>query len=141
PGAAWGFKLPESMLVLDEILAAFPRARLVHLVRDPMTSCLRRTHMTARTDNQIGQAVLRAAYRHLGIPELRALSDPDEIRMAVTTLFHFDVALPCLAGLPPDRQLTVRFEDILADPRTVLRRLIAWKERHGMLRRLLDRFG
>ena len=33
--AEWGFKLPEAMLIMPELLAAFPAARLVHLVRHP----------------------------------------------------------------------------------------------------------
>jgi len=122
----WGYKLPESLLVLDEIGRAFPRARFVHLIRDPLGTCLRRTHMTARYDNQVGQASLLAAYRWMGYAPHLAASDPDAVRMAVTTLHQVGAALDWTRTLPPHRLLELRFEDVLADPAAALERLQAW---------------
>src|SRR5262245_61572858 len=51
PLSSWGLKLPEAMLVLPLLIDAFPRAKVVHLIRHPVSSSLRRTHMTSRLDN------------------------------------------------------------------------------------------
>src|SRR5262245_44251747 len=40
----WGWKLPETLLCLPEVFLAFPRARLLHLARHPVSLCLRRSH-------------------------------------------------------------------------------------------------
>ncbi len=126
PGVAWGFKLPETMLVAGEVLRAFPHARFLHLVRDPLATCLRRTHMTSRLDNQIGQAVLPAAYRHCGRPLDAVHDDAPEMRMAVGTRHQLELALDFLERLAPGRCLQVRFEDLLADPLATLRPVSTW---------------
>ena len=123
---AWGFKLPEALLVLDEILEAFPQARFVHMVRDPLATCLRRTHMTARFDNQVGQASLLAAYRALGRDPRQLANDPEAVRMAVTTVHQVGGALDWTRALPPERLLQIRFEDVLRDPGGILAQLGAW---------------
>jgi hypothetical protein len=64
----WGFKLPEALLLLPEIQLAFPDAHYIHMMRDPVSTCLRRTHMTARLDNHIGQVTLPLAYDWVGRP-------------------------------------------------------------------------
>jgi sulfotransferase family protein len=60
----WGLKLPEVMLVLPLLIDAFPHAKVVHLTRHPVSSSLRRTHMTSRLGNPVGAASLPAAYRY-----------------------------------------------------------------------------
>jgi hypothetical protein len=131
-GAPWGFKLPEAMLVPDEVLQAFPQARFLHMVRDPLATCLRRTHMTSRLDNQIGQAVLPAAYRHCGRPVDAVLDDAPEMRMAVGTRHQLECALDFLERLPPGRCLQVRFEDLLVDPIAAVGPVSAWIHGHDV---------
>src|SRR5262249_28497011 len=60
----WGLKLPETMLVLPLLIDTFPHAKVVHLTRHPVSSSLRRTHMTSRMDSVVGTVSLRAAYRY-----------------------------------------------------------------------------
>ena len=55
----WGLKLPETMLVLPLLIDAFPHAKVVHNKRHPVSSSLRRTHMTSRLDNSVGAVALR----------------------------------------------------------------------------------
>jgi hypothetical protein len=124
--ACWGFKLPESLLVLDELLAAFPQARFLHMVRDPLATCLRRTHMTARLDNQIGHVALRAAYRHCGRPLAAVFDDAPAVHMALATRHQVEGTLDFLARLPEGRVHALRFEDVLADPHGALARASAW---------------
>jgi hypothetical protein len=59
-----GLKLPETMLVLPLLIDAFPHARVVHLTRHPVSSSLRRTHMTSRLNNPVGAGCSPAAYRY-----------------------------------------------------------------------------
>ena len=88
--SAWGWKLPETMLALGSILRAFPRAKVVHLVRHPLTSSLRRTHLTSRLDNRIGQAVLTSAYLAGGLDPWRIRTDDPYVHNAVT--WNYQVA-------------------------------------------------
>lgn len=123
PTGAWGFKLPESLLILPELDAAFPGARYVHLIRDPLNTCLRRTHMTARADNAIGRTTLRAAYKHCERPLYRILEDSAGLHMAYTTIHQLEVALHDIKQLISDRALSVRFEDALSDPTGFIEKL------------------
>ncbi len=47
----WGLKLPEAMLVLPLLIDVLPQAKVVQLIRHPVSSSLRRTHMTSRLEN------------------------------------------------------------------------------------------
>lgn len=118
----WGFKLPETLLILPEILRAFPGARFVSFSRDPKATSMRRTHMTARLDNHVGRTSLRLAYEHFGIPLERILEDDDYTRMVVTTLHQVALAKAHLHPLGPERLLQLGFEDTLQDPGAVLQR-------------------
>ena len=111
----WGWKLPETMLVLAPVLRAFPEARVVHLVRHPVTSALRRTHVTSRLDNAVGRAVLQAAYRAHGMDVDRIERDEPYLHNAVSWDFQLRGVIDVLrrAGRPP---LTLRYEDVCADP-------------------------
>jgi hypothetical protein len=126
PRALWGFKLPESILVIDEILTVFTGARVLHMVRDPLATCLRRTHMTARLDNAIGQAALVAAYKALGYSPRKILEDSDRLRMAITTRHQLSGALEVCRRLPAERYLEFRFEDLFLDVAGVQDTVKSW---------------
>lgn len=124
--ANWGFKLPELILLLPELLGMFPEARVLHLVRDPLETCLRRTHMTGRLDNQIGRVTLPAAYRHVGRPVGRLLDDSPGLHMACTTRHQLELALDALEALPPSRLLRMSFEHLVVAPGEAVARAAAW---------------
>lgn len=125
--APWGWKLPETMLVLPQILRTFPRARIVHLIRHPVSSALRRSHLTSRADNAIGRAVLAAAYDACGLDQNIAADDEECVRNAVTWEFQMRGALDALAALPAGaRLLQLRYEDVCADPAAALDRVAAF---------------
>lgn len=113
--ALWGWKLPETILALGPVLRAFPRAQVVHLVRHPVTSCLRRTHMTSRMDNRIGNAVLPAAYRSCGLDPGAIQQDEPYIHNAVTWSFQVGGAIDNLRTMKP-ATLVLRYEDVCASP-------------------------
>lgn len=124
--ALWGFKLPESLLVLDEIASIFPNARFLHMIRDPLATCLRRTHMTARLDNQIGRVTLPAAYRWCGRPVEQVLDDPPALHMAFTTMHQLTLALEQQDGMSDARFGTFRFEDLFDDHAAVAAGVLSW---------------
>lgn len=124
--AQWGFKLPESMFLINEISRAFPGAHFVHLIRDPLVTCLRRTHKTARLDNEIGCITLPAAYAHAGRPAANILADGEGLHMAYTTKHQLSLAQQSLLGIPPSQVHEIRFEDLIVDPLQSLRRLSEW---------------
>jgi hypothetical protein len=113
--ALWGWKLPETILAMGPVLRAFPRARVVHLVRHPVTSSLRRTHMTSRTDNRIGRTVLPAAYRSCGLDPDDIARDEPYIHNAVTWAFQVGAAVGILRTMNA-ASLVLRYEDLCADP-------------------------
>jgi hypothetical protein len=126
PGKPWGFKLPESALILPELEAVFPGARYVFFQRDPLHTCLRRTHMTARLDNHIGRISLPLAYDAMNLPRRKILGDSPAEHMAYTTIHQVELIQAHLDSIQPDRKLTIRFEDTLENPERELSRLLEW---------------
>jgi len=122
----WGFKLPETILLFPEICAAFPRARFLHLVRDPLTTCLRRTHMTARLDNVIGRITLPLAYDFIERPRNRILEDSPAMHMAFTTIHQLNIISNQLSDVPVHRCMQIRFEDVTESPTDCVERVSAW---------------
>ena len=113
----WGLKLPEAMLVLPLLIDAFPRARVVHLTRHPVSSSLRRTHMTSRLSNPVGAVALPAAYRYSKRdPALIAVDEP---YLHNACSWNFQVSRIVRYGrdvLGGDRYLEIAYEDVCADP-------------------------
>ncbi|MFW2351058.1 sulfotransferase family protein [Qipengyuania sp.] len=129
--ALWGFKLPEAMLIMPELLEAFPSAKVIHLVRHPVTSSLRRTHVTSRTDNIVGEAVCAAAYRAVGRDPALAASDPDWRRNAITWHYQVDPVARLGKRLGPERYLEISFEELCADPTATRQRVLAFLGREA----------
>ena len=117
-GQLWGWKLPETMLVLPEVVQAFPGARFLHLVRHPVDTCLRRTHVTSRPNNPVGAATLQAAYSWLGWSRNPG-DDDDYMRNTASWVYQVHHAVKFGRGLGSNRYLELRFEDICADAQTV----------------------
>ena len=119
----WGFKLPESALILPDLQRAFPRARYIYFSRDPEQTILRRSHMTARLDNEIGRASLKAAYDYVDRPRSAILHDETLVHMAITTRHQTDLIQAHLAQQPAEAQMLVQFEDTILDPMQALSRV------------------
>lgn len=111
----WGWKLPETMFLIPEVLHAFSGARIVHILRHPVTSSLRRTHKTSREEDEIGRFAMPAARARVPVPDRHGL-DPDSLANAIS--WHLQVASVtrfCRAQLPPERYLELRYEDLFED--------------------------
>jgi hypothetical protein len=122
----WGWKLPETMLILPDVLAAFPRAKIIHLLRHPVSSSLRRSHMTSRLNNPVGRAVLTAAYREVGRSEKSIERDAEWQHNAITWLYQVRRVAHICRQLGAERWLEVRFEDLCTTPKTVSAQVTAF---------------
>ncbi len=137
----WGFKLPESVLLLPEIRTAFPQARFLHMVRDPVTTCLRRTHMTARLDNSIGRISLPLAYDYIMRPRKMILEDSPAMHMAYTTIHQLEFVADQLAEISSNCQMQIRFEDIIPRPADCVEQVSNWlgsTRKKRTLERIID---
>jgi hypothetical protein len=120
--ARWGWKLPETVLILPEVADAFDRCRIIHVVRHPLDTCLRRSHMTSRPNNPIGEAVLRAAYEKLGWTRNPA-KDPEHLRNAASWFYQVTEAQSFFRGFSAQRGLTLRYEALCDTPEVTCRQI------------------
>jgi hypothetical protein len=119
--ALWGLKLPETMLVLPLLIDAFPQAKVVHLTRHPVSSSLRRTHMTSRLNNPVGAVALPAAYRYSKRDVGRISTDEPYVHNACSWNFQVTrVARYARAALGHGRYLEITYEDMCAQPSRVV---------------------
>ena len=125
PEDCWGWKLPETILILPLVLKAFPNAYVIHFVRHPLTSSWRRTHMTSRLDNPIGRAVLPAAYQAYGFELEKIECDEPYFHNLITWTYQVQQAYEILGNRArPDRILHLRYEDICDNPADVQDRVV-----------------
>src|SRR5262249_682886 len=122
PGSGvWGLKLPETMLVLPLLIDAFPQARVIHLTRHPVSSSLRRTHMTSRSDNVVGAVALPAAYRYAHRDVGPIATDAPYLHNAYPWNFQLTPAPQYARGaLAAGQYLAIKYEDVCGRPERVL---------------------
>ena len=97
-------KLPRNWMVAGLIRKALPRARLVHLVRDPMDVCFSNY-----------RALFADAFAH--IYDLEALAS--HYRVYQRTMAHWHAAMP-------GQILDVAYTDLVADPEGALRKVLTF---------------
>lgn len=114
-GAPWGWKLPETMLFLPLAVEAFPELKVLHLVRHPCGTSLRRDlHLADRWEHHLGRAVYRGAAAAARIDPGDFAGMPPWIRAAYSWVFQvMRVREWCAAHLAPGNYLEVRFEDLI----------------------------
>jgi hypothetical protein len=100
---------------LDRIRAEFPRAFYIHLVRHPLTQ--------GQSVMNISDGAIAILNRSVDFRADPPIVDPQILWLRVqTTILEF------LADVPPDRQILVRGEDLLARPEIAYRELCAFVE-------------
>ena len=105
------------------LLATFPEARFVHLVRDPREAIPSRLHL------------VRAIWRHR-LPWFR---DPTEAQIAAIvddSVASYLLAHRDLSPVPRERKIVVRFEELMDDPNRTADS-VRWQ--FGLERRAADR--
>lgn len=125
-GQRWGFKLPESMLVLPQLLTIFPNATVVHQFRHPVSSSIRRTHRTSRSVNPLGKQVLQNAYAAAERDEALIYSDEPYLRNAYSWWYQVgQVVQFTRQNLPADRLLELGYETVCRQPEQAREKLTA----------------
>ena len=120
----WGFKLPETMLVLPLLIDAFPQAKVVQLTRHPISSSFRRTHMTSRLNNAVGAVALPAAYRYSQREVGLIATDEPYLHNAFS--WNYQVSRVARYGremLGLGRYLEIAYEDLCTQPSRVIARV------------------
>jgi hypothetical protein len=109
----WGWKLPETMLIIPEVLHAFKNARIIHIVRHPVTCCLRRSHVTSSMDHPIGALVLRVARSMIGERSSDKELEPTILNNAYSWVYQVRSVIDyCRSTLGPNRYIEIRYEDL-----------------------------
>ena len=106
----WGWKYPETYLIVPYVYKTFPNARFIHIVRDGRDVAFRR-HLTDDTETPLGRQILG----HLGV-----MDQPRHIRAALSWQFQVEKYQAFAEQIPADRRLDLRFEDLCADPVAVM---------------------
>lgn len=126
-GAMWGWKLPETMLVLPLMLDAFPGAKVIHMVRHPVSASIRRLHVTADPTNSLGEASLYGAYQYGDRDPAQASLDEEWRRSAYTWLHQVTrVARHGRTSLGSSRYLEIHYEDVCERPEEAVRNVAAF---------------
>lgn len=119
----WGLKLPEIMLILPEILSAWPDAKLIHIVRHPVETCLRRSHVTSTPKSVIGSATLKAAYASK-YGEENIYSNEEHFNNAISWWYQLSQVIDIKNRLDKKiNLLELRYEDICLDPQACVDQL------------------
>lgn len=121
----WGFKLPETMLCIPELLKAFPNAKIIHLVRHPVSISMRRSHMTSRLNNPVGKTVLHDAYTHFGF-DVKGISNKEEyFNNAISWAYQLHLLTNFICDASPKQHvLHVKYEEITTNPTKVLNSIL-----------------
>lgn len=109
-------KCPRSVLRVPFIRAVFPEAKLIHIVRDGRdVAC------------SLLPGIGGTEWKHLKPPNWRELYENETgiIRCAKAWRCILEIALADLTGVP---HFFLRYEDLIADPAAIARRLLAFLE-------------
>ena len=100
-GLRWIDGSPENILVGEQLLQMFPRAQVIHVVRDPRAVC---------------RSMLSSGFPPEWARNLKA---------AIRTWHHYVKAGAALADACPDRVTEIRQEEMLGEPNVVAAKLAA----------------
>ncbi len=100
-GLRWIDGSPENILVGEQLLQMFPRAQIIHVVRDPRAVC---------------RSTLSSGFPPEWARDLKA---------AIQTWHHYVKAGAALADACPDRVTEIRQEEMLGEPNAVAAKLAA----------------
>lgn len=96
----WGDKTPQHALRIPELLAVYPGARIIHLIRD---------------GRDVAESTARIAIGPCSI-----------LAIARRWRRYMETVAAASAGLPADQFLEVRFEDLVRDPAAARRRIMSF---------------
>ncbi len=95
---------------IPDLLKVFPTAKFIHLVRNPLEAVPSRL------------SLVRAIWR-LQRPDFETMSADEVEEIVADSERTYLLPLDDLPGLPPETAITVRFEELTADPNAALTRI------------------
>ena len=103
----WGWKYPETYLLVEAVHAAYPNARYIHMVRDGRDLAFKH-HRTSVPKTKLGKALLS---------EIDALNDPPHLRAAKSWAYQVELFRDFASKhLDPSQVHETTFEDFCRDP-------------------------
>ena len=115
PGRSWGWKAPRSLYLLPFFHSQLPQLRFVHLVRDGRDIAFSQNQAQL---NKHGLIYLSPKERRQRV-SVRSLALWNRINLAVAEYGEREMG---------DRYMRIRFEDLCAEPASVVRRLLDFVE-------------
>ncbi len=109
PATRWGWKFPETYLMVPLVARTFPRARYLHLIRDGRDIAFK-SHLTDRPDEPVGHSILSAC---------GALELPHHLQAALSWEYQVNRFAEVRDMLPAPQLLELRFEELCRHPQQV----------------------
>lgn len=126
-GKRWGILVPESILIFPLLLDAFPGAKVLHLLRHPVSACLSQTERSAEPLHPLGRRTVWGAYKSFDIDPGRAIYDEPCIRNAISYQHEVSRAVYyARAVLKKENYLELRLEETCRDPDRALSAVAAF---------------
>lgn len=107
---------------LQRRLRVFPKARFIHLVRNPVDYGLSHLDHLEKMSKNASPRAMNQRYKMM----LDYTTDPPTIDPQVLWFRVNSLIVEFLAGLPVEQKLLVRGEDLVSDPDTELGRIASW---------------
>src|SRR5208283_20851 len=102
----WGWKFPETYLIAPYVVKTFPKAKLLHLVRDGRDLAFK-LHLPDNPRKKLGRSLLAAC---------RATKCRHHLQAASSWAYQVDRFDAFRRELPASQVFDVRFEDLCAAP-------------------------
>lgn len=112
----WGWKFPETYLIVPLVTETFPNARFIHLLRDGRDVAFKK-HLTDNPAKEPGRTILKAC---------GALRKPHHVQAGMSWAFQVHQFEVAKAEISRDRLLEVQFEDLCANPLPVAERVASF---------------
>lgn len=112
-GGLWGWKFPETYLIVPIVARTFPKARYIHLIRDGRDIAFKK-HLTDNPEREPGRTIIRSC---------GAREKPHHVQAGMSWAFQVHQFEVVRALLPKERLLELRFEELCADPVPVAHRV------------------
>lgn len=122
----WGEKTPRNVFRIDDIVAAFPRAKVICMVRDPRATVVSYRDWVQKkiADSELARdADFVAAYAE---DHLRKQSSYNIVLAVAMWRAAVNAAAAAAARHGPERVRVLRYEDVVADPQAALSDLCGW---------------
>lgn len=126
PPRQWGWKDPRNSITLPVWLAVFPRARVIHVIRNGIDSAISLHRRETKEDH----------------PKYNQRNDPEYFRDCFRMWEDYvHICIEQCRALPERQYFEVRYEDILRDPEKKLQSILSFAEVIIGTRRLREMAG